>query len=397
MNELLKSKKVVLVLMVISIIIVICLFLAMTKREAERFGLIKVSTSEPEKQDIENDNYNTNIEYASIRDVLESYGCIYNETIENEYYVKFPKDLFDEEGHANIVYFESLISSACKNLQLPTFVINDTDKDIRIKVTYNRSADTFIYSINNISGYFSNVDPTVYAQIADIPEVKVQYMPIKDELLKTLNEKNMMVINELGSGNAIGRQGDYSIFLDNTVKTRNYNGRTRNIIFYNNYPEEVFEEIKVGTSINTIKQKYPDYAFEGKDYVGYRTNDFYVFFYKDEISIYPYSSRSNSKLLDFIEEYNETKDIVKFEENVRTNYMNYDFYEFNKEEKSLKIHYPANGVMIDIKNNNTSGIVFYNNCFISEKLKKQVSEGKVKIELYQNSIEEAEKARINNE
>lgn len=396
MNELLKSKKFVLALMVISIIIVICLFLVMTKREAERFGLIKVSNSEPAQQDIDNDNYNTNIEYASIKDVFQSYGCIYNEEVGNEYYVKFSKDLFDEEGHANTVFYESLLRSVCKNLQLPSFVINDLDKDIRIKVTYNRTADTFTYSINNISGYFAEVDSKVYAQIADIPEVKVQYMPIRDELLKNLNDKNMMVINELGSGNAIGRQGDYSIFLDNTVKTRNYNGRTRNIIFYNDYPEEVFAEIKVGTSINTIKQKYPDYAFEGKDYVAYRTNDFYVFFYKDEISIYPYSSKNNSKLLDFIEEYNETKDIVKFEENVRTNYMNYDYYEFNKEEKSLKIYYPANGVMIDIKNNDPTGIVFYNNCFISEKLKKQVSEGKVKIELYKNSIEEAEKARINN-
>ena len=71
-------------------------------------------------------------------------------------------------------------------------------------------------------------------------------------------------------------------------------------------------------------------------------------------------------------------------------------FDFDEEAKNLTIHYPANGIMIDIKQNNPSGIVVYNNFYISERLKKQVSEGKIKIELYKNSIEEEEKARINN-
>ena len=70
--------------------------------------------------------------------------------------------------------------------------------------------------------------------------------------------------------------------------------------------------------------------------------------------------------------------------------------EFDEEQKNLSIHYPANGIMIDIKNNNSDGIVVYNNFYITEKLKKQAAEGKIRLELLKNSIEEEEKARINN-
>ena len=396
MKELLKSKKFILVLMIISIFVVIALLIIMTKQEAQRFGFIKVSVSKPEQQDIDNDNYDTTIEYGSIDEVFESYGCKCTEIIKNEYYLKFPKDVFDEEGKANTVYFESLIHSCGKTLQLPSFVLDDTEQCIRIKVKYNKSSDTYSYSINGISGYFSEVNSEAYKDLDDLPKLKIQQMAIKDELLSKLNSNNMKVIDELGAGNAISKEDNYSVFLNNTVKTRNFNGRTRNIIFCNGYPEEIFDGIKVGTPLNAIKQEYPDFSFQGKNYVGYKTDDFYVFFYEDEISIYPYSDRENNKLVNFIEDYYESKDIAEFEKNVRTNFMNYDNYEFNEDEKRLKIDYPANGVMINIVNDDTTGIVFYNNCYVSKRLKKLVSEGKVKVELYKNSIEEEEKARVNN-
>ena len=52
--------------------------------------------------------------------------------------------------------------------------------------------------------------------------------------------------------------------------------------------------------------------------------------------------------------------------------------------------------MIDIKGNDPKGIVVYNNFYITEHLRKLVSEGKISIELYKNSIEVEEQARINN-
>ncbi len=101
-------------------------------------------------------------------------------------------------------------------------------------------------------------------------------------------------------------------------------------------------------------------------------------------------------MLDYIDEYIEDKNIKKFSENVRKAYANYDYYEFDEEQKNLSLHYPANGIMIDIKNNDPNGIVVYNNFYITEKLKKQAAEGKIRLELLKNSIEEEEKARINN-
>ena len=69
----------------------------------------------------------------------------------------------------------------------------------------------------------------------------------------------------------------------------------------------------------------------------------------------------------------------------------YAIYDAHNSAKKMN-----NGIMIDIKHNDPNGIVVYNNFYITEKLKKQAAEGKIKIELSKNSIEEEEKARINN-
>ena len=91
----------------------------------------------------------------------------------------------------------------------------------------------------------------------------INYLP--NLITLKLTDNNMRIINELGSGNVIGTEGQYSIFFDKTVKTRNYNGRVRNIVFYNDYPDEIFEGIKVGIAPNIILQTYPKYAFKDKE------------------------------------------------------------------------------------------------------------------------------------
>ena len=396
MKDLLKSKKAIIAITVVTIILVIILFLFMTKAEAERVGIIKPKVSHPVEQDTAGDAYDTSIEYDDVKLAFEAYGCKYIENVDNTYFVQFAKDIFKEDGSPNVTYFENLIHSVAKTAQVTSFEINDEKKQIKIEVVYNKNGDTFSYSINNKPGYFQKIDYDAYKKVSEIVPVQYNNIPIKNELLKKLTDNNMKIINELGSGNQHETVGQYSIFFDKTVKTRNYNGRVRNIVFYNDYPDEIFEGIKVGMAPNIILEKYPQYAFKDNNYVAYRTKDFYVFCYNDEISIYPYSYKDNQVMLNYIEEYLEDKNIKKFSENVRKAYANYDYYEFDEEEKNLSLHYPANGIMIDIKNNNPNGIVVYNNFYITEKLKKQAAEGKIKIELLKNSIVEEEKARINN-
>lgn len=398
MKELFKSKKALIAITVVTIILVIILFLFMTKAEAERVGIIKPKVSHPVEQDTAGDAYDTSIEYDDVKLAFEAYGCMYIENVDDTYFVNFAKDIFKEDGSPNVTYFENLIHSVAKTAQVTSFVINDEKKQIKIEVVYNKNGDTFSYSINNKPGYFKNINYDAYKKVSEIVPVQYNNIPITNELLKKLTDNNMKIINELGSGNPHETEGQYSIFFNKTVKTRNYNGRVRNIVFYNDYQDEIFEGIKVGMAPNIILEKYPQYAFKDKEnkYVAYRTKDYYVFCYKDEISLYPYSYKDNQVMLDCIEEYIEDKNIKRFSENVRKAYANYDYYEFNEEEKNLIIHYPANGIMIDIKHNDPNGIVVYNNFYITEKLKKQAAEGKIKIELSKNSIEEEEKARINN-
>jgi len=69
-----------------------------------------------------------------------------------------------------------------------------------------------------------------------------------------------------------------------------------NIVFNTNYQKEILGHIKIGTDFDTIEAKLGTPTFRRDDCIGYKTREVYIFFYDDEISIYPNREFSNVAL-----------------------------------------------------------------------------------------------------
>lgn len=76
-----------------------------------------------------------------------------------------------------------------------------------------------------------------------------------------------------------------------------------NIVFDSTYTDEVIGHLKVGEDFKTIEKTLGIPSFKTKSYLGYKTKEDYVFFYKDEISVYPNITMSNSDIEELFESY----------------------------------------------------------------------------------------------
>ena len=74
-------------------------------------------------------------------------------------------------------------------------------------------------------------------------------------------------------------------------------------------------------------------------------------------------------------------------------WQNYDEFEYSKINNRLYLKYPSMGVIIDIKDNDSSGICFYNNFYYTEKIKRYLYENKVSIDSTKDLLLLSEKNR----
>ncbi len=94
----------------------------------------------------------------------------------------------------------------------------------------------------------------------------------------------------------------YTAYNDGTIEIRTtLIGTVRNIIFTNKYDGNIVRNVNLKTSLKEILELYPEKSFGSleDDYLGYLTNDFYYFFYDDEISVYGYTYEKEEKFEKF--------------------------------------------------------------------------------------------------
>lgn len=118
-------------------------------------------------------------------------------------------------------------------------------------------------------------------------------------------------------GNAEFDEG-YKLFCNGTYV--NY------VVFDNIYQGEVLGHLKVGTDFKTIENKLGTPTFKTKEYLGYKTREVYVFFYKDEIAVYSNKKQSNKNLENFLKSYLEKtyqKGRTRFLVDIRNDYKDF--------------------------------------------------------------------------
>jgi len=222
-------------------------------------------------------------------------------------------------------------------------------------------------------------------------------MHASNTYLSNLLSANMgMYVIERNLDEGIELENGYISYNDGTIELRKTLTNTvRNIIFTSKYDGTIARNINTRTSLKEILKLYPENAFGSleDDYLGYLTNDFYYFFYEDEISVYGYTYKEEEKFEKILEKYLEDKDLDQFVSSIKASLRYYDYLEYDPEIKKAHIMFSNRGFEIDIEDNNSQGIILYSNYYFTEKTKEYVKKGLITLKEKEDSVEKIEKER----
>lgn len=222
-------------------------------------------------------------------------------------------------------------------------------------------------------------------------------MHTSNPYLSSLISANMgtyLISSALDEGTEL--ENGYTSYNDGTIELRTtLVGTIRNIIFTNKYDGNIVRNVNLKTSLKEILELYPEKSFGSleDDYLGYLTNDFYYFFYDDEVSVYGYTYSKQEKFEKFLENYLEDKDLDKFVTSIRASFRYYDYLDYDPEIQKAHIMFSNRGIEIDIEDNNPKGIILYSNYYFTEKTKQYVKDGLITLREKQDSVEKIEKER----
>lgn len=101
------------------------------------------------------------------------------------------------------------------------------------------------------------------------------------------------------NGNAVFDKEGYTLFCNGTYV--NY------AVFNKNFEKDVIGHVKVGENFDSIETKLGEPTFKRDEYIAYKTREVYVFFYSDEIVVYPNRRISNKKLEELFRDYTERR------------------------------------------------------------------------------------------
>jgi len=331
----------------------------------------------------------------SVEEVIIASESEYLEENENKIYVNFIKDLYDKEENSNEVYFNKLVDELKRFYEKKDFYLIDNSKEIEIYAKYQD--DNYVIIINGIEDYFKNVDGKVYSDINKIEPPLRQVIYTYNDFLNGLVAGQMStkyISKMLGEGKEL--ENGYISYLDGAILLKTINSKTvRNIIFTYKYDKDVVEGVKVKTNLKEILNLYPDNVFGSlKDkYLGYYTDDFYYFFYEDEISVYAITYNENDKFEEFLTNYLDDNNLDKFVNSIKSTIRNYDYLEYDPDIKKAHIMFSHKGYEIDIEENNPKGIILYSNYYFTNITRDYAQRGLITLKSKENSVEKIEKER----
>ena len=395
------------ILVVVVFMITICFVLLKNADKITDDGFLDVSkldtsSNNTKTYDDPDIKFSTNKSYKDAEEVLKDFNTYYSiekrdssQTL--QLYVKFPKDLYNEDGSSNQEYFEELIKRTASYVEDRRFILYDSKHEISILVTRDDANSEIKYKINNLSNYFEEFDYYKYKEALESQIVQEENIRMLNNSLQSIFNNNMVLNKSLGDAEyAYGR---YTYYQDGTLKLTTRNGTVLNMVFLDEYKDDIVKGINTKTTIEEVYKLYPNFAFGGpsQGYLGYRTPNFYIYVYNDEVSIDNYSYSIDGKIAEYIDEYYKTRNLSDFAYNISSYWKSFDEYEYNTETNYLKITYPNYGLFIEIFANADAKITVYSNFMIDERMAKLIGEGRVTLVKDADSLNEWEQKRRLNE
>ena len=309
--------------------------------------------------------------FSSIKNILEYYGCQYkNEKqskLENFYldiYTVFKYELYSGE-ESNEEFYNNIINSIAKFLNYNSFRLIDTNKedDIEIQVVCDGNRVQTIY-INGIEDYFIYMDSKI--NFSKYKELKKTEISIQSPELLECIQKNWTGDCNFGSREAIFQ--DYYIYFDEGIEVRKINGRIFNVVFKENYENQVVNGFTVGQKSDIIISKLGSPTFKNSDssIIGYKSDDIYVFFENDQISVYRNISETGfDEFFELVDKFLDEKcTLLEFMNELTYLWPDYEEYTYNSE--TVFLSYPNKGIDVKINYDDTDGIILYNNIGVNQ-------------------------------
>lgn len=336
-----------------------------------------------------NDSINSQniIEYSSIEEILEKYGCTYIKETKSkkdnfylDIYMKFKYDTF-EKNESQERHYDNVIRVLAAFLN-NNFRLIDESRSLEIEAY--KGENSYKYIINGDDDYFANQRSK--NTLKNYNEENISTLQINSNILLELikNDWNDSNIN-FGSKDSIFE--NYDIYFDEGIEVREISKKVYNIIFNNKCDLDIVNNIKPGTAISEIISKLGNPTFGTKEerLIGYKAKEFYIFFSENEISIYRNEKVDMTKFENLVKKYaNNEIELKKFMNELTYLWNDYSKYDYN--ERFIDISYPLKGVSIQMDYDNSKNIQIYNNYANLEGVKELIEKNKITGKLDQNLV-----------
>lgn len=380
-----KGQKIISIILIILIIVLIYLIMlgaSDIEESGEIINEIEIVTEQKE----------------SLSEILAKFDVEYLKRDSNNIYVTFNFQLYNEDGSSNEIKLNNLINELMEYFNA-TFYLIDEKNNINIKVFYNEVGDDTIV-INDKKDFFEQTDGKTYYDTSNVSIAPEKNIYVSDSTLQYITANNLRytdLVKTLGEPIGTDEEG-YLLFDEGDLRVSKYESTNmvRNMIYSGKYLNSVVSKIKEDYSLDVVLEAYGEPTFGGLEegYLGYRSPEYYIFFHEDEVSIYGYGYSSNIELEKLLKEYLADRNLENLSFSIRALWRGYYKHELDVENGKLYLSYPSRGLEINIENNDSNGIIFYNNYYYSDSLLEDIKNGAYTLNADEDFIHIVEQERI---
>lgn len=338
----------------------------------------------------------SSLKFDSLMEIFEYYECKYKSTVyanQTGYEPMINASLRLPPSEGNIVneeFYMSLLNDVALFLDYKNFIISDETRSLKVEVQCENAQIKKII-INGIENYFEQKK----AELAERSYKEIKEVDITTNSMHIINAINNSWNSNQSFGTKDSMFNEYDIYFDEGIEVRKIQGKIYNIVFTEKYMDSVVNDIKTTDTLQNVRLKLGNPTFEdkGNGVIGYKGEDYYIFFGNKEISVYRNQSYDTDGLFKLLDEYRaDERDLLDFMNQLTYLWPDYNEYDYNA--SSVYISYALKGFEIKINYENERGFIFYNNINAHEsKIRNYLDSDDYKAYLQTDSVFKAEVAR----
>ncbi len=390
--------------LIISLLSIILLFL-ITIAVIKYYQEVKhQKVLQEEKQRVR--QYTDITDFKDIQEVALYLNCklikqedVNDDSVSYRIYMELPMKISENGSDAsNLV--ENLIQYSAYVLNYKNFVIVDETNSDSITV-YCKEDKQLVetYFINETENYYEVINTK--ENIENFTKVPSIEFSVDAEELKQLLEKGWQA-GAVKFGTMESTYRNYNIYFDEGIEVRIIDGKVFNLIYTPKYEKTIINNLKVSSNMEEIKKTLGEPQFLYSDLIGYKGKNMYVFFCKDQVSIYRYDDYDTNGIAKIIKDKPDNIENEKtFVDEIKKEWKDYDIYDYSTDY--VKLQYTLKGMCIKYDSTTKKGVILYNNYqgkVFGDVTLEDIIEGKESLPsgiIIENSdlVFEEEKNRIN--